>query len=122
MRLVRHGTPLVSVVRSTEASTSLRFLKYYFYGSFNPFLAACPFLLGCPLLGGSVVVGSTVYHYVKEFSVHGEHVCRDLDARGGKKTTNRHTHTHTHETTRVTKIIKIIQSAEVHIIIIGQNI
>ena len=55
MRMVRMGTPLVSVVRSTEASASRRFLKYYFYGSFNPFLAACPFLEGCPLLGGSVI-------------------------------------------------------------------
>ena len=44
----------------TEASASRRFLKYYFYGSFNPFLAACPFLGGCPLLGGSVMGGSTV--------------------------------------------------------------
>ena len=62
MRMVRQGTPLlVSVVRSTEASASRRFLKYYFYGSFNPFLAACPFLGGCPLLGGSVMGGSTVY-------------------------------------------------------------
>ena len=60
MCLVRHGTPLVAVVRSTEASASRRFLKYYFYGSFNPFLAACPFLGGCPLLGGSVMGGSTV--------------------------------------------------------------
>ena len=61
MRMVRQVTPLVSVVRSTEASASRRFLKYYFYGSFNPFLAACPFLGGCPLLGGSVMGGSTVY-------------------------------------------------------------
>ena len=63
MRMVRQGTPLVSVVRSTEASASRRFLKYYFYGSFNPFLAACRFLGGCPLLGGSVMGGSTVYIY-----------------------------------------------------------
>ena len=28
-KIVRHGTPLVAVVRSTEASASLRFLKYY---------------------------------------------------------------------------------------------
>ena len=43
-------------VRFSEVS------KYYFYGSFNPFLAACPFLRGCPLLGGSVMGpgGSTV--------------------------------------------------------------
>ena len=63
MRMVRQGTPIVSVVRSTEVSVSRRFLKYYFYGSFNPFLhvAACPFLGGCPLLGGSVIGGSTVY-------------------------------------------------------------
>ena len=54
------GTTLVSVVRSMEAFASRRFLKYYFYGSFNPFLAACPFLGGCPLLGGSVMGGSTV--------------------------------------------------------------
>ena len=61
MHIVRQGTPLVSIVRSTEASASRRFLKYYLYGSFNPFLAACPFLGGCPLLGGSVMGGSTVY-------------------------------------------------------------
>ena len=61
MHIVWQGTPLVPVVRSTEASASRRFLKYYLYGSFNPFLAACPFLGGCPLLGGSVMGGSTVY-------------------------------------------------------------
>ena len=64
MHIVWQGTPLVSVVRSTEASASRRFLKYYLYGSFNPFLAACPFLGGCPLLGGSVMGGSTVYIYI----------------------------------------------------------
>ena len=62
MHIVRQGMPLVSVVRNTEASASRRFLKYYLYGSFNPFLAACPFLGGCPLLGGSVMGGSTVIH------------------------------------------------------------
>ena len=51
-------------VRCPEASAHRRFLKYYFYDSFNPFLAACPFLGGCPLLGGSVMGGSTVYIYI----------------------------------------------------------
>ena len=59
MHIVRQGTPLVSVVRNTEASASRRFLKYYLYGSFNPFLAACPFL------GGSVMGGSTVIQVEK---------------------------------------------------------
>ena len=68
MRMVQQGTPLVSVVRSTEASASRRFLKYYFYDSFNPFLAACPFLGGCPLLGGSVMGASTVYMSIKAHS------------------------------------------------------
>ena len=62
MHIVRQGTPLVPVVRSTEASASRRFLKYYLYSSFNPFLAACP------LLGGSVMGGSTVYTGIKHSS------------------------------------------------------
>ena len=61
MRMVQQGTPLVSGVWSTEASASWRFLKYYFYGSFNPFLAACLFLGGCPLLGGFVMGVSAVH-------------------------------------------------------------
>ena len=82
MCLVRHGTPLVSVVRSThtEASASRRFLKYYFYGSFNPFLAACPFLGGCPLLGGSVMGGSTVLIVLYTVNLLGSvaHICAHL--------------------------------------------
>ena len=42
------------------------------------------------------------------FPCSGEHVRWGLDARGGKKTTNRHTHTS--GTTTVTTIIKIIIS------------
>ena len=55
--------------------------------------------------------------------MHGEHVhvCRGLDARGGKKLRTG-THTRARETTTVTKIKIIIQSAEAHIIIIGENI
>ena len=63
MRMVRKGTSLVSV-RSTEAFASRRFLKYYFYGSFNSFLAACPFL------GGSVMGGSTVLKYWKNININ----------------------------------------------------
>ena len=68
---VRYGRGAVSV-RCPEyggASASWRFLKYFFYGSFNPFLAACLFLGGCPLLGRSVMGGSTVYIHVSAVAI-----------------------------------------------------
>ena len=45
--------------------------------------------------------------------VFGEHVRRRLDARGGKKTTIRHTHTHMRDN-HSNDNNKIIQSAEAH--------
>ena len=35
------------------------------------------------------------YKIEKSFPCRGEHVCRDLDARGGKNYEQAHTHTHT---------------------------
>ena len=45
------------------------------------------------------------YNIEKSFPCRGEHVRRGLDARGGKKTMNRHTHTR-RGTTKVTTIKK----------------